>query len=160
MPSNLGVAGSWNIGIKSLPFAPFWVIVNSDAWFPRYSLGRLAAAAKQDAIVLSGAAPPWAAFAIGDRVVSVTGLFDEALVPCYFEDNDMERRARHWGFDVVQTDIAVHHDNSSTIKEPRYAARNAETFTANRDYYGAKMYRGDVSAGEWSLRRRRELSWD
>jgi GT2 family glycosyltransferase len=33
MPSNLGVATSWNLGIKMTPFASGWVLLNSDAWF-------------------------------------------------------------------------------------------------------------------------------
>lgn len=158
--ANLGVAGSWNLGIKCAPFAPWWLVCNFDITWPTNSLGRFAVAARRDALVLSAGAPPWCAFAVGDQVVSRVGLFDESLHPGYFEDNDYERRVRHWGMDVVLSDIPVRHQNSSTIKDPRYAARNDKTFVANREHYMAKMHRGDVSAGEWSLSRRRELSWD
>jgi GT2 family glycosyltransferase len=118
------------------------------------------AASRRDALVLSAAAPPWSCFTVGDQVVSTVGLWDESLHPGYYEDTDYARRCKAWGVDVVQSDIVVKHDNSTTIKTPEYAARNAVTFPANRDYYMAKAYRGDMTAGEWSLSRRRELSWD
>ncbi len=160
MPTNLGVAGSWNLGIKSLPHAAWWLIVNSDAYFPPGALESFCTAARTDALVLSAAAPPWAAFAIGEQVVSVVGLFDEALYPAYAEDDDYTRRCIYHGIPVVQSGVRVAHDNSSTIKEPRYAEANARTFPQNIAYYRAKQYRGDMTAGEWSLSRRRELSWD
>lgn len=158
--ANLGVAGSWNLGIKCNPFAPHWLIANSDITWPMDSLERFGAAARRDALVLSGGAPPWCAFMLGDQVVSSVGLFDEGIHPAYFEDNDYERRATHAGFPIVYSGIPVAHDNSSTIKQKEYAEANARTFSVNRAYYAAKQYRGDMSAGEWSLRTRRELSWD
>ena len=161
MPTNLGVPASWNLGIKALPFAPWWLIANSDAAFLPGSLRSFAEQARQDALVLSGGAPPWCAFALGAGVVDVVGLFDEGIFPAYFEDDDFERRCRHWGFDVVRSDIDVHHDNSSTIRsDARFAARNDFTFQANRTYYQAKIARGDVGPGSWSTLTRRALSWD
>ena len=65
MPSNLGVAGSWNLGIKSLPFAAYWLIANFDVTWPAGSLERFAKEATAHELVLSGASPPWAAFALG-----------------------------------------------------------------------------------------------
>ena len=160
-PTNLGVPASWNLGIKMLPFAPWWMIVNSDAYFPRASLNRLQVAARRDALVLSAAAPPWACFMVGDQVVSKVGLFDEGIFPAYFEDDDFMRRCTYWGVPIVQTGIPVEHTNSSTIhSDQRYMARNNETFTANRNYYMAKAHRGDFSDGRWDLSTRRRLSWD
>ena len=160
MPTNLGVPASWNLIIKALPFAPYWVICNSDAWFPAGSLAALAAAARRDALVLSGAAPPWACYALGDDAVRTVGLFDEGFYPAYFEDTDWQARARHWGVDVVQTAIPVHHDNSSTIREDRYRLANDRTFAANAQHFQSKQFRGDVTDGHWSLARRRALTWD
>jgi len=160
MPTNLGVPVSWNLGVKALPFAPWWLIVNSDAHFPPGALELFDQQARSDALVLSGGAPPWCAFALGDAVVTIVGLFDEAIYPAYFEDNDYVRRCAHWGVDVVQSAIPVHHDNSSTIKEARYREANDRTFSSNFAYYQSKQYRGDMTEGHWSLTRRRELSWD
>jgi GT2 family glycosyltransferase len=159
MPWNLGVAGSWNLGIKSLPFAPWWLIVNSDAHFPPGSLARMEQAARPDALVMSAASPRWACFALGEDVVRRVGLFDEALHPAYFEDNDYTRRCEAAGVPIVHTGIPVHHDNSSTLAGG-YQRANDRSFPANHAYYADKVARGDLSAGEWSLDRRRDLSWD
>ena len=146
--------------IRDRPFAPWWLVVNSDAWFPPGSLARMAKAASRGALTLSGGAPPWCCFALGDQAVATVGLFDEGIYPAYFEDNDYERRCEHHGVPVVRTDVPVAHDNSSTIGEPRYAARNSETFAANAAYYGDKVARNDMTPGQWSLAIRRILSWD
>lgn len=160
MPSNLGVAGSWNLGIKATPHAPWWLVVNFDTQWPAGSLEAFADAADRHGLVLSGGAPVWCAFALGDSVVERVGLFDEALHPAYMEDLDFQRRVEHSGMKVTQTAIPVHHDNSSTIKEPKYRERNDATFHDNLIYYRAKADREDYTAGEWSLARRRANSWD
>lgn len=160
MPTNLGVPASWNLIVKSTPFAPWWMIVNSDAYFPRTSLNRLAAAARRDALVLSAAAPPWACFMVGDQVMSKV-MWDEGIFPAYFEDDLFMRDCTYHGFPIVHTSIPVAHDNSSTIhSDQRYMARNNETFQANRSYYEDKVRRGDFTPGQWSLTTRRRLSWD
>lgn len=158
-PSNLGVATSWNLGIKATPFAPWWMVVNFDVTWPQGSLGAFASEARRDALVLSGGAPPWCAFSLGDEVVRRVGLFDEALHPAYYEDNDYERRCRAADIRVHRSEIPVRHENSSTLRAG-YQGKNARTFDANRVYYEAKQFRGDMSEGGWSLSRRRELSWD
>lgn len=158
--ANLGVAGSWNLGIKCAPFAPWWLIVNFDIVWPMGAMARMATAARRDALVLSAAAPPWACFALGDQVVSKVGLFDEGIHPAYFEDDDYTRRCAYHRIPVVQTGIFVDHDNSSTIRVPEYQAANGRTFPANHAYYTRKVASGDMSPGEWSLDTRRANSWD
>lgn len=158
--ANLGVAGSWNLVVKANPFAPWWLIVNNDAWFPEGALEQFALAARTDALVLSGGAPPWCAFALGEHVVSTVGLFDEGLFPAYFEDDDYTRRCTYHGIPVVNSGIGVNHENSSTIAEPRYAQANNRTFGANAAYYRAKTAAGDFTPGQWSLDTRRALAWD
>ena len=102
MPANLGVAGSWNLGIKATPFAPWWLIVNHDVVFEPGALGQFATMAASDTLVLNGGPQPWCAFAIGEDVVRDVGLFDEGFHPGYFEDTDYERRCKardaHPGF--------------------------------------------------------------
>lgn len=159
MPANLGVSGSWNLGIKATPMAPWWLVVNFDAWFPAGSLARFDNEASRDALMLGGGAPPWCAFALGDRALDAVGLFDEALHPAYFEDDDWLRRAKAAGVTVDRSDIPVHHDNSSTLAAG-YQRHNDVTFQANADYYRDKVARGDTGPGGWTLERRRALSWD
>lgn len=159
MPANLGVAGSWNLGIKAAPFASWWLVCNFDITWPAGSLARFVSEARVGALVLSGGAPPWCAFAIGEEVVERVGLFDESLHPAYFEDDDMVRRCYEAGLPIVRSGIPVQHENSSTLAAG-YQARNSVTFGANAAYYGGKVARDDFSEGRWSLSRRRDLSWD
>jgi len=159
MPSNLGVPSSWNLGIKSTPFAPWWLVVNFDVVWPGGSLGQFADQARGDRLVLSGGAPEWCAFAIGEGVVSSVGLFDEGIHPAYWEDVDYRRRCDAAGVVVVESKIPVIHSNSSTLAAG-FHHKNAETFSRNAARAQARAASGDMSDGEWSLRARRVLSWD
>jgi GT2 family glycosyltransferase len=153
------VATSWNLGIKATPFAPWWLVANFDITWPPGALERMCQAASRDTVTLSAGHPPWCAFALGDTVVERIGLFDEALHPAYMEDSDYERRCLAAAIPVVRTDITVTHDNSSTLLAG-YQDKNAHTFGDNLTYYQAKKDAEDMSEGAWSLKRRRELSWD
>ena len=42
MPSNQGISGSWNLGIKSYPHAPWWLISSADTSFLPGSLEQFA----------------------------------------------------------------------------------------------------------------------
>ena len=159
MPSNLGVATSWNLGIKATPFAPWWLVVNFDVTWPAGSLEQFDTEDAPEVIRLAHATPPWCAFSIGEDVVRRVGLFDEYLHPAYFEDNDYERRCEAAGMPVIQSGIPVTHHNSASLDGP-YRAANDRTFVANAQYHAAKQYRGDLSEGRWSLKRRRAQSWD
>jgi hypothetical protein len=166
-PSNLGVPVSWNLIVKSTPLAPWWLIVNADAWFEPGSLARFAAEAGPDKLLFGGGQPPWCCFALGEQAVLKAGLLDEAFYPLYFEDNDWERRIRLAGVPVEQSDIPVGHDNSSTIGAG-YAEQNSATFAVNGDYYTYK-WGGPVGHETedrprfhlgWSLERRRQNHWE
>ena len=159
MPANMGVAGSWNLGIKVTPFAPWWLIANFDIVWQPGSLSRWAASDRRASLCLSGGSPPWCAFSVGEQVVSRVGLFDEGLHPAYFEDNDYQRRVEHAGLAVEQTGIAVHHDNSSTLAHG-YRDRNNATYSDNQRYYSRKASMEDYGPGDWSLATRRRNSWD
>jgi GT2 family glycosyltransferase len=159
MPANLGVAGSWNLGIKSFPYAERWFIVSNDVVFAPGSLAKLEEA-KRDEITLTGTAPHWQAFALGDEAVSDLGLFDECgFFPAYFEDNDYMRRAEFAGVNVRRLEIKLSHDNSSTIKAG-YENKNAKTFFANQRLHEAKINNNDYSPGVYSLDIRRENGWE
>ena len=159
MPSNLGVATSWNLGIKATPHAPWWLIANFDVAWPAGSLAKFDTEDAPRVLRLSAASPPWSAFSIGEDVIKAVGLFDEALHPAYFEDTDYQTRCEAAGAPVIQSAIPVDHRNSSTLSAG-YRDANARTFKVNRDYYSAKRFRGDLSEGGWSLKRKRAQSWD
>jgi GT2 family glycosyltransferase len=158
MPANLGVAGSWNLGIKSFPYAHRWFIVSNDVVFQLGALEKLAQA-RRDEITLTADVPHWQAFALGDEAVNDIGLFDESLFPAYFEDNDYMRRAEFVGVNIRKLDIDLHHDNSSTIKAG-YQSKNDKTFFANQRHYQSKIEASDYSPGTWSLEIRRANGWE
>jgi len=158
MPANLGVAGSWNLGIKSFPYAQRWFIVSNDVVFTSGALEKLATA-RRDEVTLTGDAPHWQAFALGDEAVNDIGLFDESLFPAYFEDNDYMRRAEFVGVNIRKLDIDLYHDNSSTIKAG-YQSKNDKTFFANQRHYQSKIDANDYSPGTYSLEIRRANGWE
>jgi GT2 family glycosyltransferase len=159
MPANLGVGGSWNLGIKSFPFAKRWFIASNDIVFQPGTLEEMSWA-KRDEITLTEAAPHWQAFALGDEAVKKIGLFDECgFFPAYFEDNDYMRRAEKAGVSLNYKQLAMRHDNSSTI-ESGYKEKNAKTYLANEKYYQTKLQNDDFTAGQWSLAVRRDNGWE
>ena len=158
MPANLGVSGSWNLGIKSFPHAERWFIVSNDVEFQPGALEQLAQA-RRDEITLTSEAPHWQAFVLGDEAVSDLGLFDESLFPAYFEDNDYARRADFAGVNIRLLDMKHRHDNSSTIKAG-YEGKNSKTYANNERYFRSKIANNDYTAGGWSLDIRRENGWE
>jgi GT2 family glycosyltransferase len=67
-------------------------------------------------ITLSSMFPYWQAFCLGYEAVRAVGLFDEGFFPAYFEDTDYIRRALAKNVPIVKLDVALEHDNSSTIQ--------------------------------------------
>jgi len=158
MPTNLGVATSWNLGIKMTPFASGWILLNSDAWFMPNKLEEFWQQCDPDRILLTGQ-PRWACAWIGSQVIKDVGLFCEAFHPAYFEDNDFERRAVRMGYTPTEYANIVVHDNSSTLlADVSYQAKNAKTFNANLELF--KLRNARLDAGQWDLQRRLDLSWD
>jgi GT2 family glycosyltransferase len=158
MPANLGVSGSWNLGIKSFPYAHRWFIASNDVVFEPGALEKLSQA-RRDEITLTGDAPHWQAFALGDEAVGDIGLFDECLFPAYFEDNDYMRRAEFVGVNIRRLELKLRHDNSSTIKAG-YQEKNAKTYIKNEKHYQSKIESNDYTAGGWSLEIRRANGWE
>ena len=159
LPANLGVAGSWNLGVKALPHHDRWFFASNDIMLAPGDLANLANA-NNDEVTLTATAPHWQLFAVGEEVIRKVGLFDEGFHPAYFEDNDYERRVQHFGFGIRKLDLGVQHDNSSTLRSSaQFSARNNQTYADNGDYFRAKIGRGDLSPGFWSLTRRRRNEW-
>lgn len=160
LPSNLGVASSWNLGIKMLPFESRWYITSADCVFAPGDL-ELLQTAKRDALTLCDKFPHYQTFAVGDEVVNKVGLFDEALHPIYFEDNDYERRITYAYLRVDRLPLQLGHDNSSTINsDAKLSLRNEVTFRNNQKYFQDKVNSGRFDEGRWQLQIRRVNSWD
>jgi GT2 family glycosyltransferase len=95
MPSNIGVAASWNLFIKSFINAPFWIITNDDVAFDTGFLEEMytVAITDIDAGIIHGypgdfECGSWDVFLIKDFVIQECGLFDENMYPAYCEDVD------------------------------------------------------------------------
>lgn len=159
LPSNLGVPGSWNLGIKLFPFSEYWLITNFDVEWGGDSLKMFQEISRKNKLVLSNGAPNWCAFSLGWEVVDKVGLFDESFVPAYFEDNDYERRVEKAGLEIEHSFIPLAHDNSSTLKAG-FEHLNYHSFSANAEYMNEKIKNNDFSEGKWSIRRRRRYGWD
>jgi GT2 family glycosyltransferase len=164
VPSNLGVAGSWNLGIKLYPREPGWLLLNSDAWFAEDAFDVFDREAGEDRILLAGS-PAWCCAWIGAGVVKRVGLFCEAFYPAYMEDLDFEERAKRLNAPVVYSSAVVHHDNSSTIASSNeFRSRNDATHEHARKVFDARwrdLAADDTPAPmEWSLDTRRMNSWD
>ena len=158
MPSNLGVASSWNLGIKMTPFASGWILLNSDAWFMPNKLEQFWEQCYPNEIHLTGS-PEWACAWIGSEVVKDVGLFCEGFHPAYFEDNDFERRAVRLGVNIRRSQDIIMHDNSSTLlSDVSFQGKNSRTFESNLQLF--KLRNARLDAGQWDLQRRLDLSWD
>lgn len=158
MPRNLGVAASWNLGIKATCSSSGWMIVNHDVGFGADGVEEFFSLAATDNLVLGGK-PPWSCFWLGSEVVKKVGLFHEGYHPAYFEDNDYEVRAQRKGVKILRSPANINHRNSSTLQsDTRYQMRNQVTFDANRQLFEERMI-ADLPL-DWDLQRRLELGWD
>ena len=160
-PSNLGVATSWNLGIKATPHADGWILLNSDAWFEPGQLEVFYNDCTPDAITLTIALPSWCCAWVGSQVVERVGLFSEDFYPAYFEDTDWQERATRINTEVKFSQAKIGHDNSSTIRsDDSLADKNQRSFQANQELYALRWQSGLPDAGHWDLKRRRDLGWD
>lgn len=159
VPYGLGLVGAWNLIVKSTPHAPYWVLVNDDAWFGEGALDIIDQDANPDGLSFPHISPDWSCIVLGQKVVEEVGLYDERLYPLYFDDNDYQRRIENAGLPIRRIDAIVHHDNSSTLKAG-YQDKNNKSYVRNQALFDSKVVNNDYSEGNWSLKIRRENSWD
>lgn len=159
VPFGLGLVGAWNLIIKSTPYAPYWVLVNDDAWFEPGSLKAITEDVDTQALNFLDIVPPWSAVVFGEGMVEKVGLYDERFYPLYFDDNDLERRVDNAGVPKKTIQAKVHHENSSTLKSG-FAQANGRSYSANSRLHDQKQFDNDYSQGEWSLKIRRANRWD
>ena len=94
MPFNAGVAGGWNMIIKSFMNSPYWIISNHDVSFePGFLEEMNTAAQNEDTQIVFGNAGDFDLgsfdlFLIKDTLIQSHGLFDENFYPAYCEDAD------------------------------------------------------------------------
>jgi hypothetical protein len=160
LPSNLGRCCDRGILVSNCFHMTIDGFLPQTTWFLPGALERLSEA-RRDEITLSDMFPFWHTFSVGEEVVRRVGLFDEALYPAYFEDNDYQRRAVQKNVHIRSVSIPTQHENSSTIGADRgLREKNAVSFQNNAIYYNNKMAKNDYGQGAWSLDRRRRNAWD
>ena len=160
MDNNLGIAPSWNLGVKNYPFEDVYYFTSNDCVFQPGTLAKLERESATDKVTISELWPHWQLFSVGDQVFENCGLFDEAIFPMNFEDDEFEWRVGELGYSVEKLDLPMAHDGQMTFKsDAHYAARNTVTYKANEVYYNQKKTEGRLNAGEWSLKIRRANNW-
>jgi hypothetical protein len=147
LPHNIGVAASWNLGIKASPLSAWWCIVNHDITFGRGDLARLDAEVNHRAAAIYEMEGQ-AAFGVTYHAIQTVGFWDEAIHPAYNEDLDWFRRAELAHILKVKMDFTGTHVGSSTImSDPECRRGNAVTHGLNDAYYAAK-WGGHKQGGE------------
>lgn len=159
VPFGLGLVGAWNLIVKSTPYAPYWVLVNDDAWFEAGSLEKIASEVDTQALNFLDIVPQWSAVVFGEGMVEKVGLYDERFYPLYFDDNDLERRVDQAGVPKRTIQAKVHHENSSTLNSG-FQQVNGKSYAANMRLFDEKQADGDFTQGEWTLKTRRANRWD
>jgi len=147
---NLGVAASWNLGMKVTPDAPWWFITGFDMLYTPGDLQQLVdemnSSPKPRTVHLHG----YSSFALNRDGVERVGYFDENFHPAYFEDNDYAYRCFLKGMEAVHLLNGAKHEGSATIYgDQSYRDQNHQTFEANKAYYLAK-WGGMPSQERWT----------
>lgn len=163
LPSNLGVAGSWNLGIKLFPHVPYWMFSSADVAFEPGSLARFEEFSNSARHIKSNVS--YSCFSLGEEIVQKIGLFDEYIYPAYYEDNDYDDRMVLAGLveNMLAPGIHMHQlgdrPSQSINSDENMKARNNYTFAKNGEYYRNKKATGDYTVKGWDLKRRRENEW-
>lgn len=156
MPANLGVAGSWNLGIKSFPFADRWFICSDDVEFGAGGMEVWDENSRTDALTISTEWPNFQFFTVGEEVVERVGLFEEGYFPANFEDDDYLWRCNEAGVLVQSVEVPHSHVKQGTVFHGNLRNENARTYPLNEQLFERKK-QGDP--GGWSLRTRRVNDW-
>ena len=94
-------------------------------------------------------------------MVEAVGLFDEALHPANFEDDDYLRRLNASKvYRPKYLEGMASHDPHSTVHSPEYVGRKQATYLSNERYHDGKIEANDLTAGDWVLSRRRQNTID
>lgn len=161
MPSNLGIPGSWNLGIKLYPHEKYWLIGSADTMFRPGELKKFEEFSGPDYFIKSNA--HYSCFSVGENIIKKIGLFDEYIYPAYFEDNDFDDRMVLAGLaeKILCPGIQVDDNGGSqTIKSDiSLMQQNDRTFGLNQDYYLKKKFTNDYTCKGWDLQRRRDNEW-
>lgn len=154
MPNNLGVAASWNLGIKLTPYAKWWLIASDDIKWTDGSLAQYSRAMDTDVIVgdweFGGS---FSAFAVNESVVAKVGLFDDYYYPGVGEELNYMIRARHSGIKFRHIPYAFTTNPGMTRKLLISKFENADNIF--NDNWDSSHSAGIVTRG-WNIDNRRK----
>jgi hypothetical protein len=159
VPFGLGPTAAMNLVVKTTPHAPYWIMASEDTYCAAGSLEKIHNEVDTQALNFVDTYPDWCFIALGEGVVLKAGLASELFHPLYFEDNDYERQIDALGIPKKRIEAKIHHDNSSTIAAG-FSERNHRTFAINQKLFDKRTAEGNMNSGEWSLKIRRENSWE
>ena len=149
-PSNLGVAASWNLIIKSYLMEPYWVICSHDVSFTPGLLEEIANAAedKEVAIIHPHAANfnlgSYDLFVITEKGVRTVGLFDENLYPAYGEDSDFIMRLHNSQPKMIKGLKNIHRHGDEVAKaDDKHYQKNAQQTSKEDIVLGKKLKEGN-----------------
>lgn len=146
LPTNLGVAGTWNLIIKSFMNAPYWMITNHDVAFTSGFLKEMVRKVEDPevGIVFGNKNEAWDIFLLRDWVVQKVGLFDENLYPAYVEDCDYHIRSRHLNIKTDHIDVLYYHG------EDNYEKSGSQTWRVDRSLEG-KLHFSRIANEDWYI---------
>lgn len=140
MPSNLGVAASWNLLIKTNLTAPYWLIASHDIAFTPGILEEFYLNAQDPKVgMVHGSGGDFGdgaydLFLIKDWVIQKLGLFDENLYPAYCEDVDYIMKNTRWRWDYPEDPIkrvaglnTPYYHGNALSNDPEYYHGGAQT---------------------------------
>lgn len=159
LPHGLGPTAAMNLVVKTTPFAKYWIFASEDTWCEPGSLEQIHNQVDTDALNFVDTRPDWCFVAIGEGVVLEAGLPSELFHPLYFEDWDYERIIDSFNIPKKRIKALIHHDNSSTIASG-FGEKNNRTFAVNGELYQKRKAENYIPPQEWSLKIRRENSWE
>jgi GT2 family glycosyltransferase len=159
VPFGMGPTAAMNLVIKTTPHASYWILASEDTYCEPGSLEKIHKEVDTEALNFVDAQPDWCFVAIGEGVVLKAGLGSELFHPLYFEDNDYERQIDALGIPKKRIQARINHDNSSTIASG-FGEKNQKTFAINHRLFEKRTAENNMNSGEWSLKIRRENSWD
>ena len=160
LPAPFGVAGAWNLGIKSFPFDNRWFISSDDVEFLPGGLEQWERQATTDSLSTVAEWPYFQLFSLGEKVVETVGLFDENYHPANFEDDDYLWRC-HANSQIVKTiNVAHYHTSQGTVFHGDLPKQNNRTYPVNQERFRTKQKENQCLAGDWQLSIRRMNDWE
>lgn len=146
MPTNIGVAASWNLMCRQAEYKGYThiALLNDDVVWRKRASEIEDFIAENPADLYLGIDCNWSVVILPLDTWANVGAFDEGFFPAYFEDNDYQYRMKLKGLNIVHTDFCtpeVYLNSQSIAKDPSLNAN----FEKNKRRYFQKWggYQGE-----------------